>query len=229
MLDWVTGPTPEAVPAEFARRLRQLAASLPAPCPVALTGGGSAAIFYEALALAGVPPSLHFYWSDERLVPPDDPDSNFRLAAVHLLRPARVPPQNLHPVPTDLAPDACAAAYAEQIRRLVPAGPAGTPRFPLIILGLGEDGHTGSLFPGRNPYQDDELLVRAVAATPDHPHPRVTFTPRLINAAAEVWFVITGDTKQWAVEQLAQRSADVRQVPSLVVSPEQTRITIFRA
>ena len=228
-VDWVRRPRPEEVTAEFCQRLHQLSSPLPGACPVALTGGESAAVFYDAWAASGVAGALRFYWSDERLVPANDPDSNVKLAVDHLLRPAQVEERHMHPPDTGLGPAACAAAYADEIRRQVPGGPESTPQFPLIILGLGEDGHTGSLFPGRDPYEDDALLVRAVEAAPDHPHARITFTPRLINAAREVWFVITGASKDWAVEQLEQRQAAVRQVPSLVVDPSQTRITVFRA
>jgi len=229
MLEWVTRPQPEEVTAEFSRRLHQLATPLAGEYSVALTGGESAAVFYDALAEAGVPSRLRFYWSDERVVPPNDPDSNFKLAADHLLRPAHVEEKHVFPAPTELPPAECAAAYAAEIRKRIPGGPISTPQFPLIILGLGVDGHTGSLFPGRDPYVDDDLLVRAVEPTLDHPHPRITFTPKLINAATHVWFVVTGEKKAWAVEQLAQRTASVEQVPALVVDPDRTRITIFRA
>lgn len=228
MLEWVGAATLPDLTAEFSRRLRQDAGGAGGEYAVALTGGSSAAVFYDALAAHGVPDGVRFFWSDERLVPPTDPDSNFKLAEDHLLCPADVPRAHVFPAPTHLEPIACAAAYAAEIRKRVPAGEAGVPRFPLIILGLGEDGHTGSLFPKHDPYQDDGLLVRAVDGTTAHPHPRITFTPRLINAAAQVWFVITGAKKNWAVEQLRLRTAAPEQVPSLAVDPDKTRIAVFR-
>lgn len=227
MLDWVTGPTLPEVTEEFCRRLHEHAGILQGDYAVALTGGQSAAAFYDALARSGVPGRLRFYWSDERVVPLDDPDSNFNLARNHLLAPAQVAETHVHPAPVALPPAECAAAYSVEIGKRVQGGPVSTPQFPLIILGLGEDGHTGSLFPGRDPYQDDELLVRAVEPTTTHPHPRITFTPKLINAATRVWFVVTGKKKAWALEQLALRTAKVEQVPALVADPNQTRITIF--
>lgn len=229
-VEWVRGKQAPEVMAEFCRRLDELAAGQMGESAVALTGGESAAEFYDALAGHGVPERLSFYWSDERLVPANDKDSNVELAYQHLLRPAGIGASRIHAPDTRLAPEACASAYADTIWAQVGAGPDGIPQFPLIVLGLGEDGHTGSLFPGRDPYAQDDLLVRAVEAAPDHPHGRITFTPRLINAAREVWFVITqSPAKTWAVEQLEQRTATVMQVPSLTVDPAQTRITVFLA
>lgn len=229
MVEWVTRPTLGELTGEFCRRLDALTGVLEGDCAVALTGGESAGVFYDAWAAHGVDERLQFYWSDERVVAPTDPDSNFKLANDRLLDPAGVAARRIHRAPTELGPAACAAAYAATIRREVAGrgGAAATPQFPLIILGLGADGHTGSLFPGRNPYSEDNLLVRAVEETAAHPRPRVTFTPQLINAATQVWFVITGAAKAWAVEQLAERRADPEHVPALVVDPARTRITLF--
>ncbi|MGH9394792.1 MAG: 6-phosphogluconolactonase, partial [Terriglobales bacterium] len=227
MLTWVTRPSTAELTKEFCHRLDESANLLQGEFAVALTGGESAAVFYDAWAQHGVAERLRFYWSDERVVPPDNPDSNFKLAAEHLLRPGRVAESHLHPAPTQLPAGECASAYAEQIRHQVPGGPISTPQFPLIILGLGSDGHTGSLFPGRDPYAEDDALVRAVEGTPAHPHARITFTPKLINAARQVWLVVTGANKAWAVRQLAERRALVEKVPALVVNPNETRVTIF--
>lgn len=226
MVEWVTGPMAELT-AEFCRRLEARMRQAPEEMAVALTGGRSAGAFYDAWAAQGVDPRLRFYWSDERVVPPADADSNFKLAHERLLRPGKVAEEHIHAPLTSLPPEECAAAYAAEIRQRVASGTHGTPVFPLIILGMGADGHTGSLFPGRDPYLDQDLLVRAVAETPAHPHPRITFTPRLLNAATHVWFLITGAAKAWAVEQLAQRTATVEQIPALVVDPAAVRITIF--
>lgn len=223
-MEWVRGARAQVMQ-EYCQRLDKLNAGA-----VALTGGESAAEFYDAWAAHGVSERLSFYWSDERLVPAQDKDSNVELAYQHLLRPAGVGASRIHAPDTSLGPEACASAYADTIWAQVVAGPDGIPQFPLIILGLGEDGHTGSLFPGRDPYAQDDLLVRAVEAAPDHPHGRITFTPRLMNAAREVWFIITqSPAKAWAVEQLEQRRAAVVQVPSLTVDPAQTQITVFVA
>jgi 6-phosphogluconolactonase len=231
MIEWITTAAGQDATGEFCRRLHSQASILKGEYAVALTGGNSARVYYDALARTGVPARLRFYWSDERLVPPSDPDSNYKLAADHLLLSTGVEDGHVFRPDTSLPPQECAADYAATIRKHVEGGPISTPQFPLIILGLGEDGHTGSLFPGRDPFEDNDLLVRAVEPTTQHPHPRVTFTPKLINNASRVWFVITNceSKKAWAVDQLRKRAASPTQVPALTVDPDQTRVTIFCA
>lgn len=232
-VEWVVRPTVAGAVEEFCRRLEQrLAARSRAEgaLPVALTGGNSARAFYEGwrqlYGKTGLDRhAVAFYWSDERIVPPNSPDSNYLLAWQALLEPAEIPAQLVHRVPTEEADPA--ARYAEIVRRHVPAGPGGVPRFPILILGLGEDGHTASLFPGTDPYAGDAALVRRAAATPAHPHDRVTFTPALINAAREVWFLITGASKARAARALRERAAPPAEVPALIVDPARTAITCF--
>ncbi len=113
MLEWITPPTLPELLAEFCRRLDRLAQEEAGPCPVALTGGGSAAVFYDAWAAHGVAARFRFYWSDERMVALDNPDSNFKLAHDRLLGQGGVAQAFQHPAPTHLAASACAAAYAE--------------------------------------------------------------------------------------------------------------------
>lgn len=228
MIEFVLLPTMEDLTADFCRRLDVLAAKALRPA-VALTGGKSATAFYDGWAQRGrpAPQAFDFFWSDERLVPLDNKDSNYKLAHDHLFKPLDTPPVHIHPAPVNLPPADAAAAYAATIRAHVPADADGTPRFPLIVLGLGEDGHTASLFPGRDPYRDDDLLVRAVEPTKDHPHMRLSFTPRLINAAAAVWFVITGEAKAEPTRDLAQRLKKPIEVPALVADPDKTLVVVF--
>lgn len=246
MLNWIVRPSVQELGEEFCRRLlstlsaRRHAASardlltgeetLQARLAVALTGGSSARAFYQALAGQGsawAPDSIDFFWSDERMVAAGDADSNFLLARQSLLDPCAVPEHRIHRVPTELPGEACAAAYVEQIRRQVPENSGGIPSFPLILLGLGSDGHTASLFPHTDLYAEDERLVRPAAGTAEHPHARMTFTPRLINSAEQVWFLITGAAKAEAVQRLFERSVEPEQTPALVVRPELTHITYF--
>lgn len=246
MIDWVIRPSAQELGEEFCHRLlillserRHAAAARDllsgdetpqAHLAMALTGGSSARPFYSALArhkAEWAPDAIDFFWSDERMVPPDSPDSNYRLAYESLLRPCAVPPERIHRVPTEMPPEACAAAYLREIRRFVPENAEGIPSFPMLILGLGSDGHTASLFPHTGIFDDDDKLVRPAAATPDHPHLRMTFTPKLINAAHQVWFVITGEQKAEPVQHLYTRSGEISETPALLVDPEKTNITCF--
>ncbi|MGH9467336.1 MAG: 6-phosphogluconolactonase, partial [Terriglobales bacterium] len=224
--EWVTRAALRDLTEVFCQRLQQMGKQ-PGALSVALTGGRSAGAFYDAWAAQGVDTRWRFFWSDERMVPAEDPDSNVKLGWDRLLGPGMVAAERVHAPHTGLEADACAADYAQSIRTELGMERGGTPVFPLVILGMGADGHTGSLFPGRDPFADQDRLVRAVEPTTAHPHARITFTPRLINAAQEVWFLVTGAAKAWAVEQLAQRTAPVEQFPALAVDPSLVKITVF--
>ncbi len=209
------------------------------PLQIALTGGASARVFYSAMARRFAnayqsgpdsaltwwqPEYFSFYWSDERLVPPQDPDSNYRLAYETLFEPAHIGAEHTHRIRTEASDPA--SDYVELLKSRLPLENA-VPSFPILILGLGEDAHTGSLFPGTNIYEADDQLVRKVHGTNDHPHDRISFTPKLMNAANEVWFVITGEQKAEAVEKLYQRKLTPKEAPCLAVDPQRTKVTCF--
>src|SRR5262245_61580878 len=157
---------------------------------VALSGGSTPRALHERLAR---PPlrdevdweQVQVYWGDERYVPPDDPESNFRMARETLLAHVPIPAANIYPVPTvGGTPEAAASAYAET---LTASFGADLPRFDLILLGMGPDGHTASLFPGHpEVVAPGEELVVAVHGAPKPPPERISFALKLINAAAQV-------------------------------------------
>lgn len=239
MIHWHLTPTLDELTALFCQHLEKklqaperTAFPLEPGMSVALTGGTSAVHFHRAWARRwrdeGWPDdSFRFFWSDERLVPPDHPDSNFRMAKETLLRPAGVPNEQVHRIPTDGSTEDCARRYAEELQRLLPA-PEGVPRFSIVMLGLGDDGHTASLFPHTDAFAGNDLLVRGAASTEAHPHPRITFTPKLINAADEVWFLIVGK-KEEAVERLFERQTPTHLMPALAIDPDSTHIHAFVA
>lgn len=168
-------------------------------CAVALSGGSTPRGTYALLAappLRDVIPwaSVHLYWGDERCVPADHADSNYHMAHEALLAHVPVPPGNVHRARTELGnPEAVAADYEREVRAHVGADD-GVPRFDLIMLGLGPDGHTASLFPGSAALDEATRLV--VPNGIDYmPHPRVTFTLPLLNAARAVQFLVAGAGK----------------------------------
>lgn len=234
MLQWVIEATAERLAEAFCDRL-QTRLTPGYALQVALTGGESAKPFYRALSRRFRPESgpgwdvngIDFYWSDERLVPPESADSNYRLAHDTLLEPAHIPAQRIHRMPAEAEPEHCARTYAAELTLALAKRSDGTPQFPLILLGLGKDGHTASLFPGTDILYENDKLVRVAVHTTDHPHDRLTFTPRLINAAREAWFLITGRAKAEAVAKLYQRSSPPIEVPALIVDPALTDITYF--
>lgn len=191
-------------------------------CNIALAGGSTPRMLYSALAESvgdfSVPwGSVNVFFSDERDVPHDHVDSNYHTAQRTLLDFVPIPPQQIHPMPAD-ADDlvTAAATYEQTIRRTVPAGPEGIPRFDLILLGVGADGHTASLFPGSEALEEREALVVS-------PHVRnlgryrMTFTFPLINAARAVMMLITQRDKTDVVSTMFGASA--QSIPAGRVQP----------
>ena len=179
-------------------------------CFIALSGGETPRGCYERLAESPyreqVPwPAVFVYWSDERQVPLDDPTSNFAMARAALLDHVPIPPEQIFPLVGDPLP---------ALQR-VPADAAGRPRFDLIHLGLGEDGHTASLFSGHPALNERMALVVAIHDSPKPPPERLTFTLAVLNAARAVLFMVQGAGKREALARVLRRD------PSLPASHVQ--------
>ena len=181
-------------------------------CAIALAGGTTPRPLYERLA--EVPwrdriewSTTHFFWGDERCVPIDHPDSNYRMAHETLLSRVPVPPENIHRVPVELGvPSAIARAYEMELRAFF--GVRGVPAFDLMLLGMGADGHIASLFSGDAALEEQE---RCVVDTWNHrcrpPVPRVTMTLPVINHARNVAFLVTGGEKRRVMEEILRDPA----------------------
>jgi 6-phosphogluconolactonase len=169
---------------------------------VSLAGGNTPRHAYELLGpLLDNPEAVEWWFGDERCVPADDPDSNFRLVSESLLRLAAIPAERVHRLRGELPPQEGADAYAEELRAGVPADGSGIPVLDIAFLGLGEDGHTASLFPS-DPSLDvlDRLAVPVVAVKP--PPNRITLTLPVFRAARSVVILATGTGKRDAVTRL---------------------------
>lgn len=169
-------------------------------CYLALSGGETPRGCYQRLAQppyqGDLPwPAVYVYWSDERQVPLDDPASNFAMAKTALLDHVPVRSDQIFPLAGDPTP---------ALRR-VPAYDRGIPRFDIIHLGLGEDGHTASLFPGSPALQEKQALFVAVHDAPKPPPDRLTFTLPVINAARAVLFMVQGVGKREALARVLRR------------------------
>jgi len=172
---------------------------------IALAGGGTPRALYQLLAGSPHRDALDWgrwsvYFGDERACPPDDPESNDRLARETLLDHVPIPPDRVHRMEAERADlDAAAAEYSALLAATLPPGPGGAPRLDCIVLGLGGDGHTASLFPG-----SAALDVVDAWATRGHadyaPFDRITVTFPLINAGAAVAFLVAGEAKRQALE-----------------------------
>lgn len=174
---------------------------------IALSGGNTPRATYEMLA--SVPyrheidwAKVQVFFSDERFVSPESPDSDFHMAQETLLSKVPLGSHAVHPVPTvDISPGEAAALYTRTTRDVFGVGLSETPHFDLILLGMGNDGHTASLFPGTQALTDDQSLVAANFVQRLEAW-RVTFTYRLINAARCVAFLVEGGEKATILRQV---------------------------
>ena len=192
-------------------------------CALALAGGSTPRRLYERLAEQPfrdtIPwPHLFLFWGDERCLAPDHPDSNYRLVAETLLDRVPIVPEQIFPMPGTLDPESGARAYERTLRDFfgIPQGIRGCPRFDLILLGLGADGHTASLFPGSALLDEGERWV-APAAAPETALPavpRLTLTLPLLNRARHLFFLVSGAAKERIADAILARAPQAMDVPA---------------
>lgn len=200
---------------------------------LAVSGGSTPLPLFRLLAGAPYRQELpwsrtHIFWADERLVPPDDEGSNYGQAWSVWLQHVPIPEQQIHRVDGALEPAAAASDYANQLRTLAdPAHTFAWPRFDLVLLGLGADGHTASLFPTSAAPAADVPVVPVWAEYGDRPAARVTLTPPVFNSARHILFLVRGEDKAPAVAQAIAREGDPARLPALRIWPDQGEMTWF--
>jgi len=198
---------------------------------IALSGGSTPRNLYTLIA-ANAATSLpwdqmFFFWGDERHVPPDDPDSNYRMVRETLLSKVPVPAANIFPVPAELA-DAAAAAerYEQTLTKFFALASGELPSFDLILLGLGPDGHTASLFPETSALQEKSRLVVANWVE-KFGTSRITFTLPVLNAARLVMFLVSGTDKAAVLREVLEGNAPDEKFPSRLVRPSDGKLIWF--
>ncbi|EFK11076.1 6-phosphogluconolactonase [delta proteobacterium NaphS2] len=172
---------------------------------VALSGGETPRRLYSLLTESPIRENIewkavHIFWGDERCVPPGDPRSNARMARLTLLDHVPLPAENVHPIPCDRSPQEAAAQYEAEIKAFF--GTA-SPAFDLVLLGLGDNAHTASLFP-HTPVLDEKDRWVAEVCVPEQDMHRVTLTAPIINQARQVLFLVSGAEKANALKQVIQ-------------------------
>lgn len=196
---------------------------------IAVSGGSTPKRLYELL---GTPPwskEIHWscvelYWVDERPVPQDSPESNYRLVEEALLNEVPLPPTSVHPIPTEIgSPQAAAEAYAADLKA-VPETADGWPRFDLIFLGMGDDGHTASLFP-QSPALSETQRFAVANPVAKLGVDRITLTYPVINHAAHVVFLVSGAGKAEVLNDVLHAPRDITALPSQGIQPEDGDLT----
>jgi 6-phosphogluconolactonase len=186
---------------------------------VALAGGSTPQQMYTQLTGAHVDWGyVHFFWGDERCLPPDHVDSNYRMANDALLSHIPIPRENIHRIPGELPVEEAAREYEDELRRFFGSA---TPRFNLVLLGLGGDGHTASLFPGTPAVREKRRWVAAVrhGIPPSPLVNRVTLTLPVLNAAAHVLFLVSGAEKAERLAQVLHGPFQPDLLPAQAVKP----------
>jgi 6-phosphogluconolactonase len=196
----------------------------------ALSGGSTPTPLFRLLAAPACASRIpwshtHILWGDERLVPPDDPGSNYKLALDTLLAHVPIPAQNIHRAKGELEPKSAVANYARQLRHLALPGQT-YPQLDLALMGLGSDGHTASLFPGPIPANENKQPVIAVtAAYGSRPVQRITLTPLLLNASRHILFLVTGKQKAAALAAVLTHQDTPQTWPAQRIQPTNGKIT----
>lgn len=212
-----------AAAAEFVRAAQE-AVSARGVFHVALSGGSTPKGLFSLLVsdetLRDEMPwgKTHFWWSDERHVPPDDPDSNFKMANDAMLARVSVLAQNIHRVRGELEASQAALEYEQALRAVFQADATPFPMFDLILLGMGADGHTASLFPGTLALSETSRLVVANWVGKLFTW-RITFTAALINHARRVLFLVAGEDKAVPLQGVLEGPHEPLQLPAQLIQP----------
>jgi len=194
---------------------------------VALSGGSTPQEAYSRLSDPMLATKVSWrnvdlFWGDERCVPPEHPDSNYRMARKTMIQKVPIPQANVHRIQGELDPDLAAEAYVEELQSVF--GSEERPRFDLIFLGLGEDGHTASLFPGSLALRETELWVLAVFPETLQTW-RVTLTPPVLNAARQLSFLVSGKSKAERLQEVLEGEPQPEPLPAQLIQPLNGQVT----
>jgi len=213
--------------AKLLTRLAQEAVAQHGRFSLALSGGGTPAGVYKLLAeppfCHQMPwPQTHLFWGDERLVPPDDPGSNYGQVAELLLNKVPIPPKNIHRACGELAMETAVTDYTHQLQAFASNGE--TPILDVVLLGMGNDGHTASLFPG-SPVPESDWVIGVTANYDGRPAQRLTLTPKVINSARHVIFLVTGHSKAQMLQKVLYGPRQAEALPAQRIQPNDGTLT----
>jgi 6-phosphogluconolactonase len=215
--DLIIHNTPEELANEFADQLMNWIHEFPGETyHIAISGGKTPNLLFEVLAAkyANSPNwhKVHFWWVDERMVPPTDAESNYGVAQKLLFSQVSIPEENVHRIKGENNPENEALSYSSQIKSLI-LQKSGWPVFDLIILGMGDDGHTASIFPNQMELLHSENICE-VATHPVSQQKRVTLTGEVINSASKICFLVTGEEKANRLNEIENHPSKANLLPA---------------
>lgn len=195
-----------------------------------LSGGSTPKILFTILAKEYATKiaweKVHFYWGDERCVPPTDDDSNFKMTNERLFEPLKIPSENIHRIRGEENPQEEAKRHAEELKNSLPLSKDSLPIFDLIMLGMGEDGHTASIFP----HQMELLTTESTCAIATHPvsgQKRISITGKVINASKEVVFLVTGQSKATKIDEIFYSKGRSKSYPATHICPTSNKLSWY--
>ena len=217
-----TCKTPEDLADAFAKQLiKWISDSGGDSFHLALSGGTTPSLLFSLLAnkyKADLPwHKIHFWWGDERMVPPSDPESNFGVVNELLFTKIGLLAEQIHRINGALDPTDESLGYATKMKTLIPVL-NGTPKFDLIMLGLGDDGHTASIFPGQMQLMESNNTT-AIAIHPSSGQLRITLTGKVLNNAKKVAFLVAGASKSKIFNEIISGSENSQQFPAAHIHP----------
>jgi 6-phosphogluconolactonase len=184
---------------------------------LAVSGGTTPKLMFERMAARSFEwPRLHLFWVDERMVPPDDPASNYKLAKDWLISRVHIPERNVHRIMGEIAPKEAETRYVEEIRHFFGLSSGELPVFDAVQCGMGPDGHTASLFPG-SPLIEDRQGIAAAAFAPQFDQWRVTLLPGALLAARHIIYLASGADKAETLRAVLQEPVQPEKYPAQVI------------
>ncbi len=219
----------ESVASAFAFEFYQMVTSTRQRFDIALSGGKTPKLLFEILARdfnKKIPwERIHFWWGDERCVPPTSEESNYRMTKEFLFSKIPIDESQVHRIKGELLPEEACQDYIRQIQSNLNER-NDWPIFDLIILGMGSDGHTASIFPHEMKLlKSDEIC--AVATHPETGQERITLTGQVLNNANRVFFLITGKPKAKRVSEIMNNLKKAKKLPAYHIEPEKGEIAFF--
>ena len=188
-----------------------------------VSGGSTPKILFKELSHPPFKEKLNWskvqiFWCDERCVPPEDSDSNYGMTKTILLNHINIPPQNIHRIFGESHPEKEAVRYAKEIEKILPEGENNSPRFDWILLGLGSDGHTASLFPNSGLLYSCSNIA-GVAIHPTSGQKRISLTEKVINNSKQITFMVTGKDKANILSDIINNNIGSRDIPASKINP----------